>query len=294
LAENRRLVAFWRGDDNRLWHRWQDPDFGWSQEPMALADRLAGGPAAVLAENGRLVAFWRGDDDLLWHRWQDPDFEWRSPPMPLASGLTSDPAAALTDIKRLAAFWRGADNAPRVREQDANFSWRGVLGLGGTASSSPAAVRAQNGALVVFLRRTDEAFQHRWQEWFAETDGGPGLGGSVDAMPTPVPPTNPTPVPTPFSLPLRSQPDFSYLGNALPGLFPASARVSGVTLIGLGSARLTEGHVTHVGFPEANTRVEPRVTDRHFDGQPVQGTWRVNVTGTGLTETNVSLRIGWQ
>jgi beta-glucosidase len=181
-AANGRLVVLWRGADNALWHRWQDPDFAWRQPPMSLADDLIDSPAAVLAENGRLVVFWRGPDNALWHRWQDPDFAWRQPPMSLGGELTAAPAAVLTEIRRLGVFWRGPDNALWHRSQDREFGWpEPPVSLGGQLTSGPAAARAQDGGLTAFVRGTDNAIWYRQQTrpflWGAATAGRQNEGG---------------------------------------------------------------------------------------------------------------------
>jgi hypothetical protein len=172
LAENGRLVAFWRGTDNALWHRWQEQDFSWSQ-PMSLGARLAGDPAAVLAENGRLVALWRdiisvvpglGPAYSLWHIWQELDFSWQVPPSPLGGEVAGDPAAVLAENGRLVVFVRGTNDLLWYRWQEPNFSWASVVQLGGELAGDPAAVLAENRRAVAFWRGTDNALWHIWQE----------------------------------------------------------------------------------------------------------------------------------
>jgi V8-like Glu-specific endopeptidase len=186
LADNGRLVVFWRGSDDALWHRWQDPDFSWREPPMSLGGDLTSGPSATLAANGRLVAFWRGTDDALWHRWQDEDFAWRAPPMSLGGDLTGAPSALLAENGRLVAFWRGSDDALWHRWQDPDFSWREPpMWLSGQLASSPSAVRAANGRLVAFWRGTDGALWHRWQDedfWWREPPMW--LGGDLTGAPS--------------------------------------------------------------------------------------------------------------
>jgi beta-glucosidase/6-phospho-beta-glucosidase/beta-galactosidase len=186
-AQNGRLVVLWRGTDNALWHRWQDPDFAWRVPPVSLGE-LPGAPAALLAANGRLVAFWRGTDNALWHRWQDPDFAWREPPMSLGGELAGDPAAVLAENGRLVVFWRGTDNALWHRWQEPDFAWREPpMSLGDVMVDSPTAVLAENGRLVVFWRGPDNALWHRWQDPdFAWRQPPMSLGGELTAAPAAV------------------------------------------------------------------------------------------------------------
>jgi hypothetical protein len=274
LAANKRLVVFWRGADNALWHRWQDLDFGWSQAPLSLAEGLAGGPAAVLAANERLVVFWRGTDNALWHRRQDLDFGWSQAPESLADGLTSDPSAALRE-NRLSVFWRGTDNALWHRWQDpfASDEWvPAPISLGAMLTSGPAAITTVKGSLAAFVRGADNGLHHRGQNWVS-----PPVPGS------------------PYFLPMRAETATTpYEGSIFRGLFPGDAKVAGIRLEGSGSAQLANAVLTHVGHLQANTLVVPNQTTHVFDGQPLEGLWRADVRGSGLTLTNVSLRFDWE
>jgi hypothetical protein len=125
-------------------------------------------------------------------------------------------------------------------------------------------------------------------------DGTLGTVPPEYSLPASPPATNPTP--TTYSPPLHTDSGSTeiYEGTINPPMVPAGAKVAGIKLLGLGSGvELTGGRLTHVGYPQADTVLEPNVTNHVFDGQPMQGTWRLRPTGIGLTPTNVSLRFDW-
>jgi hypothetical protein len=80
LQTGGRLVAFIRGTDNNVYHRWQTTNNGeWSQwgQIGAPPNGAVGGPDAALNALGGLVCFIRGADGAVWHAWQpQPDGDW--------------------------------------------------------------------------------------------------------------------------------------------------------------------------------------------------------------------------
>jgi hypothetical protein len=302
LAENGRLVAFWRGRDDALWHRWQEPDFSWTAPPMSLGGELNGDPAAVLAQSGRLVAFWRGRDNALWHRWQEPDFSWTAPPMSLGTDLNGDPAAVLAENGRLAAFWRGPEGTLVSQEQRADFSWDNPSGRfaplwsqpgGRELNGDPAVTRAENGALVPFLRGADDALWHSWQEPLPDPPPE-GVGGGVQTGPDDPPPP-PTPLST-FALTLFEDKSTPQKGDFAFNV-PPSPLLAGTTITGVRNLTVDKSQtmlpimLTHPNGT-GPARINPNQTSAAFNGLGVPGRWTgFFPIGTFIVGTDEELRI---
>ena len=75
------------------------------------------------------------------------------------------------------------------------------------------------------------------------------------------------------------------------GTLSGTATVSGVTLVASTPARLFPGpHLaTHDGQPPDGAPLVPDVRSSAFNGQRAIGAWSVNVSGIGLSDTNVGL-----
>jgi hypothetical protein len=254
LAENGRLVAFWRGTDHALWHRWQEPDFSWTVEPMSLGGDLNGDPAAVLAENGRLVAFWRGTEGTLIGQEQRLDFSW-NPPFGRSVPLSDQPG-------------------------------------GREVNGDPSAVRAENGALVTFLRGQEDSLWHRWQEPIPDAPPGGGVG--VELGPDdPPPPPSPMALFFLTLFEDKSTPqhgDFAFRVPEAPSL--AGRTITGVTNLTVDKSRtMLPIMLTHPNGT-GPVRINPNEISPAFNGLGVPGRWKGHFpAGTFIVGTDEEIRI---
>jgi hypothetical protein len=96
-----RVDAFYRGQNNHLWHRWFEGD--WHNEED-LGGVLSSAPAACTWGPGRVDAFYRGQNNHLWHRWFEGDWHNEED---LGGVLSESPAACTWAPQRIDAFYRG-------------------------------------------------------------------------------------------------------------------------------------------------------------------------------------------
>jgi serine/threonine protein kinase len=171
------LECFYRGQDNRLRHRWW---YGseWSREGL-LGDVLTSAPAAISWGGDRIDCFYRGQGGHLYHRWWDGS-RWNDEEN-LGGLLISAPAVASRWPNHLECFYRGKDNALWHRWWYGS-EWSGEGWLGGILTSAPAAVSWGGDRIDCFYRGGDNSLWHRWWDGSRWSDED-NLGGWLASAP---------------------------------------------------------------------------------------------------------------
>ncbi|MBE2320312.1 hypothetical protein DVA67_030375 [Solirubrobacter sp. CPCC 204708] len=149
LLDDGRLAAFYRGVDGKLWTATQAAT-GWSA-PEALAEDVAGEPAAILDRNGDRVVTVRAGDGTLTTAWHTGAAWARDS---LGGPVTGDPALVRHPDGRLEVFARGTDGALwRSAQEPPAFAFSAWAPLAPDAiAGSPAAALDGAGHLHVFAR----------------------------------------------------------------------------------------------------------------------------------------------
>lgn len=186
------LHIFIRGNDRRVYRRWQNPDGSWNggNDPWgagAMGDHDRDGEIGVgRNSDGRLEVFVRDTSNAVGHRWQGGnDNGWNDGGVWDALGgvKTSNVGVNVAGSGCLEIFARGTDNAVWHRWQKTPggfFNDEGWQSMGGNIVGDITVARNADGRLELFVRDRANVVHNRWQ-------GGPGgwnsewsaLGGLV-------------------------------------------------------------------------------------------------------------------
>jgi hypothetical protein len=161
-----RVDAFYRGQNQHLWHRWFEGT--WHNEED-LGGVLTTAPGACTWGPGRVDIFYSGQNQHLWHRWFDGTWHNEED---LGGVLTSAPAACTWGPGRIDIFYRGQNQHLWHRWFDG--TWHNEEDLGGVLTSAPAACTWGPGRVDIFYRGQNQHLWHRWFDgnWHNEEDLG--------------------------------------------------------------------------------------------------------------------------
>jgi hypothetical protein len=196
-----RLDVFVRGNNNILYHRWNDGG-GWlpgggQWEPLEAPNPSTGSgmvsdPDAVSWDSNRIDVFARGTDNAMWHKWWVNGigwYPWEKTQIPTGGVLGSGPTVASWGPGRLDAFVRGTDGQLYHAWYDGRWNgWKHESELAGTLASDPAAVSWGPNRIDVFVEGTEPAptphqLYHAWYDgqWHPFEPRGGAIAGSPAA-----------------------------------------------------------------------------------------------------------------
>ena len=179
-----RLEQFAVGNDQRIWHAWQNFDGSWSVW-SPLSGRVSGRLAVGRNADGRLEVFAAGVPNGLWHVWQvAPNGGWSGGSDLGGNWSTTVGVAVATNTDGRQEVFVVGDHYGiwHIAQTTRNGNWGAFGALGGSLPSNASIVAGSNtdGRLEVFTIGDAGDLIHAWQ--VAPNSGWSGvvsLGGSL-------------------------------------------------------------------------------------------------------------------
>lgn len=181
------LECFYRGGDNRLWHRWWYE--GSSGHEGCIGGYLTSAPTVVSRAEYSIDCFYRGTNYQLFYCRKDAKSQTWIQEEDLGGFLTSAPAVVSWGPEHLECFYRGPDGGLRHRWKYDDGDWSYEDNLGGCLASAPSVIATQKNHLDCFYRGLNSHLLRRhWdgdkRKWLEEED----LGGILASAPAAIAP----------------------------------------------------------------------------------------------------------
>jgi hypothetical protein len=180
-----RLELFVVGQDNALWHIWQDDQGEWSSGWQSIGGSVTGIPGVGKNPDSgaRLEVFAKGTDTALWHVWQNaPNLAW-SGWVSLGGQVNDDAGAPVLGLNQgagplnnclhvfvlaNASGWNPGSHYDYLNQMWPAGNWSGWTSLGGwQGGGSSSVAQNQDGRLELFARGQSFAssgdLSHNWQ-----------------------------------------------------------------------------------------------------------------------------------
>lgn len=183
-----RLDMVTRGTDMRLWHRFYQPETGWSvwERVPGAYPNLASGPSIVSWGGGRLdVVAASASDQSIEHWWWGGGWFYDNLGGTAYSG--TDPDISSGQSGRLDVYIKGTDSA-LWHKWWYGTGWSGWERIGGSIASGPGAVSWGPGRYDVVARAPNNTLEHWWWTagaWYHDNLGGELASGPDMASPEP-------------------------------------------------------------------------------------------------------------